>query len=650
MQEYKKIIGNVAAFFATIALGALSFAGMMVITSSLGWALVAFFLGAAVEGAVYQQNIFAAMKKLGDHEGVIRRAIAKRELENLRNNNTLYLANDFLQDYFKQKKYLHDLAENSENYNAADKAKAKKEMTLLTQRIEMMEDVFINAIMKKETEYPAGVTALMTSVTITKATIEQEIIKKQRYMNISIVVALGSGVAAGFVTLSSISTGLLALGLGIGTATAVGFPIAGFAALGYAFVAYHTLTDMIKDEIFIKWSKRIKQFWHTPKQERHASYYLGAVGVVLLLGLAILATIATAGTWWYLAKNGANLIQPLAGLAGSVLSITAWALSIVPGICFSFVNALKSANKIPSLLRNTFNDLSGRLKKTWSEENFFQFINPFRLINKTINAAIFVGHLISIGLTSDQVPWFHPIQTIIINGFMEGAGDLHFVTDDHHTHEAKKTSHGHEGHTCSGDHAHDHVHLNSSTDAHKSHGSHHHAHDEDDHHHQHGDFITKKVNALFNYLALGWDALGGWVGSFGANKQTASVRVSENSTHHTSSTSWAWADSKEKFFPSSGVLPEIVKTSEEWQKFENKTVVPSSVGMTMYAKLLNTHDGDTNNSTAPRGAEEKIRIAAPVETSQSKNRSGLFDSEFFESVPVSTGFSDPLSQPKPLTA
>lgn len=579
-KQAKNIIGIVATVGATLALGALSFAGMLVITSSLGWAALAFLLAVTIEGAVYRQNIFEAMKKLGNQKEVIEQAIADRELEKLKEHNK---ENEFIRDYFNEKKYLHDLEENLEKYSYKDKETAITEIIRVRARLNRMKALLITsirtvddanaeintattgirlairALVKPQVINPANPlpatpenkkkAGLNQPEIIKKDALDLEVKRKNRNMKISIFVAAGSGIAAGLVTLSTIQTCFLALGLGLGTATLIGAPIIGFAALGYALLMYRTISDMIQNDTLKKWAHQIHDFSHTKadaiSKTEKAIFYLKIAGIVSLVALAVCATIATAGTWWYLARDGAEALKFLPKLGGAIISIAAWSLMIVPNLLFNLVNGLKSAKLLPSIVLNFCENSATDLKKAWKDENPIQFINPFRILSKITKALLFIGHVVSTGITSDQIPWLHPLLTTAVNSGQEAINDAHYIAKhpDHAPHEeaAPLLAINHQRSDMEQQEEKKHKKpVNQTSDIHHSHD---HAHDHEDHQHTHGDFVLKEISTLFNYLSASWN----WISS-----------------------SQSWQDSKVKFFEKE-VLPKAPALSENLTRYDTST-------------------------------------------------------------------------------
>jgi len=511
---------------SALSLGVLSFSGMLLLSSSAPIAFVAFFLAAAIEGTVYRQNISQALKNLNDQEEAITLTIAKREL----NKAKLFTNNIFIKDYLDQKKYLHRLEESKNKVSSGNRKIANQEIEIVNRRLKDMQHAFLKGLRKESIQSLNGLPALLNLLDNyqfeSKEDIAKEISKKKKYMRLSLFIALGSGLCAGLVTIASLATFFSTIGLVGGLALATGIPIVGFAAVGYMLIMYHTLADMIQNETVKKWINKLQTIIHTPKQERNAHYYLALTGLVLLSALSIFATLTTAGTWWYLAKAGAQLIKFLPKIAASTISIATWTFTLVPILLFNFVNALESLGKIPGLIHHALHGNAHELKGTWKNENVLQFINPFRILHKLINSIFFAGHLVSIAVTSDRVPWLNPIATTVANTAMEGLTDLHYMMDEEHVHD-----HPHP-------HQHNQIHDKSKKPIVDI--------DDPEHEHNHnGIFILSEIHIIFNYLTAVWD----WV-------------TSKNS----------WKASKLKVFPEE-TLPVAPRLSESWLRYETESLI-----------------------------------------------------------------------------
>jgi hypothetical protein len=401
------------AVFSAISLGALSFIGMYLITASWPWAVIAFFLASVIEGEIFKQVIFQAMNSLFVKGPIaeLEKAIAQRELINTNPEYSL-------------------LKENK------DKAGMKKK-----------EDGFIrHALHSTKQRFSA---------------LRTEIRRKTRALYINGVFAVGSGISSGLATLYAANTGLLTLGVASSLALTSAATIATLSAIGYTFMMYKSVADMIQNDTLHKWLAITQTFFarqnitHTQKESPIAYIrrcFFPALGVSTIVALSTFATIATAGTWWIGAKKGALLIPGISERMANVLRTSSVAMMTPTALSFNTDNSLKSAIEVAHY--NTEN-ISKSLRKHYlsplQNKNFWQSLNPFYWMDKTgqivIQAGVFIGHLISVGLTSDGLQGVPPEVSTAAGTLMEGLTDWHFLFefghDDHHHHEEEEQAHGH---------------------------------------------------------------------------------------------------------------------------------------------------------------------------------------------------------------
>ncbi len=101
-------------------------------------------------------------------------------------------------------------------------------------------------------------------------------------------------------------------------------------------------------------------------------------------------------------------------------------------------------------------NIRSKLTNIKDQETWAQFFNPFRIIAKLIisplQSLVFLGHLISIGLTTDRFINAPPPLVAGVCAISEGLQDLSFLTgesDDHqhvhneHSHHAEDDGHDH---------------------------------------------------------------------------------------------------------------------------------------------------------------------------------------------------------------
>jgi len=467
MSKIKKIVSSSLALITTCSLGMLSLGTMFFISASLPFSIVAFFLAVAIEGAVYNDNIHWGIKRFGNQKYYLKLAFATRKLNELKKSNA-FKNNIFLQDYFNQKKYLHLL----EKIHHDDVAKAELQRVKL--RLERMELLFLGYIENPSTYSEDIIEEIIPlAATINKKIYNKEINDKNTVMNWSILLSAIAGTCAGLVSLASFQASFLTIGLLVSFTILA--PFVSFVAIGYSLILYRTITDMIQNETLKGWYIDLKNF--LKQKNKDYLFYLKLAGISIIILVAIAATIMMAGTWWYLAKMGAKLIPYFPTIAANIVIAITWVCSLIPNFLFNIVNAFKSAEKIPHIIIQFFQNLITDISTTWKNENIFQFINPFRIVNKIFKALIFIGHLISIAVTADRCPMVSPKISTGITLANETLNDLSYIVHD----DASDEEEGHE--------------------------------------HHHGDFLLSTIGALFNGCSIIWDWLTSGCNSWQKSKE-----------------------------------------------------------------------------------------------------------------------------------
>lgn len=394
--NFRTAAGYFLAFWSAASLGALSFIGMFIITASWPWALLSFFLASVIEGEIYKQSILQAIDSLtyGPILG-IKTMIAKRQLKD-------------------DPKYLQ----------AVNKLERKK---------------FIEASIKDIDNDPV---------------LAGEVTRKTVVLYISGLLAIGAGISSGLATLSAATTGLLTLGATAGAALASGAVIAILSSIGYTLMMYKSVADMVQNDTLHHWYEEIGKFFHKDSTENYLTYLartsLATLGVLTVSALATFATIATAGTWWYAAKNGALLISGISEAAASIIRTITVIAMWIPNFIFNVAQALESVRQVAN---SSIDDALYKLDKHYLQplenKNLAQWVNPFYWIGKTadilINGVVFIGHLISVGLTSDGLRGIPPLITTAAGTIIEFLTDWHFIfgSEDNHKHHHHHHHHQH---------------------------------------------------------------------------------------------------------------------------------------------------------------------------------------------------------------
>lgn len=442
--------------------GFLSFTGMLVLYNSVHLAIASFFLAGGIEGEVYAQNINSSLLKIftGDYWDEV---ILEQTLDKLIENSSNLEDSLFLNDFFKQRNLVHEMEED-ERTTAEDLEKAQKHLAAMRLYFKNYIHQTDNEAESQNSENQPFHTELNGALKnlgfadnrAAREAIRAQIASKKFYSRLSWALIIGAGISCFFVGLAVAESSLSVL------ATYFGFAITGAAlttsifslaivgAMGYMFLIHNTITDMLKNETLQEWGHKISDFFsrksdeHNEQPESIAAYLArvltGSIFVSLIVGLGIFATVATAGTWWYAAKEGAKLLPLFEKIASALASISV-VLMATTTLVFNVVNSLRS---LKELLKISLSQNYELAKKTFEKyaklENFLQLINPFRLIATLISApfklAVFVGHLFSMGVMADNLEGVHPLVTAFIVTVNEACQDGHyFLPEDEDSHD-----------------------------------------------------------------------------------------------------------------------------------------------------------------------------------------------------------------------
>lgn len=428
-----EFFASIIAGMSLLALGILSFAALYAILPILPIAIIAFFLGTFIDESNYLQSIIKALQSFSFHFDALhlRRGIVHRylkmllELDNIEN---MFLAT-----------YKETLVSSNNN------------------RLKLMESFFLERLMPRPTQSTTTVMERSVDSLISHIHVKHPVLIKQLHaelkqrpilFRLSYIFSLISGMCMGLVAFSAYKTGLLTLGIlnvipgGILITLCIG------AAIGYTCIMYQSIADLLmNDHIKIYWKKFINLYSRKP-QESIVSWLGKCVSIsfagLTLAGLAIFATAATAGTWWYLAKDGLVALTKLVNIAASWISRTATVMLAIPTFILNVVNPLPTAEKISysiqnGILRDNWHNLKTNVRKTWNIEvktcdnvgcifGLLRFINPFRVLSVALKKLFFIGHLICIGAITG-IPNAGNIANTAIGGIQEGLLD---EIDDNH--------------------------------------------------------------------------------------------------------------------------------------------------------------------------------------------------------------------------
>jgi hypothetical protein len=219
--------------------------------------------------------------------------------------------------------------------------------------------------------------------------------------------------------------------------------------ISYGLLTYNALYNFTVKNKFQKTWAQIKQNFLQKK-------FLSGVMTGFFLLLTIGLTICTAGTWLTIARQGRSAINFLNSLPFFIMGILQPVFTGIASLAFNFLNIIKSINLIERTFteenfNKTFNAKKTKFLSFFKNNNWKQIINPLNIIVFCLKQPLiilgFIGHLVSIAMTSDRVPGIAPIYSAVLGFINEFVEDLHFFfndKDDDHDHKHEKCHHNHE--------------------------------------------------------------------------------------------------------------------------------------------------------------------------------------------------------------
>lgn len=463
-------------FGATALVAILSFSGMFFLSSNIAISLGSCILAVLLEGEVYKQNILKGMGMLLHIGTYIRRNNYVKTLKKLSHDESKRNDSPLLADYYALLQYQSEL-QHAHKLNKNQKAELEKTENSIAE----IEELFIRYLQGELDESYPDTENLIGSIFTSdheKIQLQNELdnkIKREKTLLwLTMPVTFVGGALAVLVTASELSATFLTFGLTLTPVllAAAVWPIAIVAAVGFMIMIYKTFVDIIHNQVLQKRWKSFKKLFSEEKSTVSKVMYV--VGICFLTALALVATIATAGTWWSAAKSGLALLPFLKNMANTlktVLISIGMSLLGIAMFAFDYVNNLESfqilttklsRDNVPLDERDALEQMSPIKKmftifrynfqhavNEWIKKPWGIMLNPFAWINliigTTFRAALFVGHCISIGVTSDRLGDLNAAIPATIASLQEVTTDLpyqpktekhghHHLHDDHHDH------------------------------------------------------------------------------------------------------------------------------------------------------------------------------------------------------------------------
>lgn len=439
---------------ASLTLGLLSFSGMFALWPIVPLAGAAFFLATVYEGEIFFQNIKSALNKLLN-PNYLRRVLSSHFLlEHFPKDTAEANCPQFFRDYQAQLIRLNDLKKAcKENRRSTQLKKLKKQAQKALGVMDkwFSEQAIPNSDHEIKTPYQKAVADWLQENA--KGDALQASYQKQwlQYQVIK-VFSLLSGVFMGLGTTYLLSEAVLTIPFlsTLAASATFGLPmmvVAGVltvsAGLAYAMISYNSISNMFHNNIMQKWHDLIKESYAEGFSFKNS---IKALGIVLLLFMAALLTICSAGTWWTVVKNSKPLFNWISRLPFVVMAVINPVIIGLSSTAFNLTNSYEtyceiaeSAEREQHQKESLWQRIKTFVSKLTENENWMQFFNPCRwlitLFITPIHKILFLGHLVSIGVTTDRVPKVPSSVTAVLGIVAEGFEDYHYFMHTEHHHE-----------------------------------------------------------------------------------------------------------------------------------------------------------------------------------------------------------------------
>lgn len=421
---------------ASLTLGFLSFTGAMALWPVMGVGLSFFVLSVVYEGEIYLQNIKGALNKLFKHN-YIRRQIAKEFLLNHFPEEISDADPEFLRDYAELLQQEQELKKGP--LNAYKRKKIKEIRKSLKQAEIFFSDILLPTADQQNTSKFAYISALQKWMDEHEAEKYQTWFEKRKlYYRISFLFSALSGLLMGFGTIYLLISGLLSIAF----FAAMPLPLLGgiialgalFSGLSYVFLTYNSLTDMINNDTLNKWYRLLREDLTQNFGIRSVFMAVTAIGVT---ALSLVLTVCTAGTWWTIVKETPQVFNWMKRIPSLITGVVMPFFLGLSALVFNIENGAETLDNLNDVLKNSkggfrdfFKEIIHTIKHVWKNETLLQVFNPFRFILKItytpLRILLFLGHLLSIAVTSDRVPGMPEILSAILGFLQEGFTDVNY--------------------------------------------------------------------------------------------------------------------------------------------------------------------------------------------------------------------------------
>lgn len=420
---------------ASLILGLLSFSGMYALMPLLSLAFATFFLSVAYEGEIYLQNLKGALAKLFK-PNYLENHLAKEYLLNHLPDN---LDKDDCPQFFKDyKAQLHLLAEFDDKELNKESKRKKKQIAKTLKDMEhwFAKQLFAEDKNKALTPYAQELQQWLAEHG--QKEWQEKLEKRSFSFNhvkvFSTLSAFFMGLGSTYLMVEAFAAIPLLAAIPFGVLPLIILPLAVIAGAAYGLLTYNSITNLINNNTVVKWFNKLKADLQQGWTARNV--FMAATAAFLAL-LAVGLTICTAGTWWTIASNARPLFEWMRKMPSFIMGIINPIITGISAIAFNIQNSAESLEMVDEALRSdktpwrrAYEYLVDAWKNIRATENWLQIANPFRLLLKLtitpLRIMLFLGHLVSIALTSDRMPGLPQIIAALIAIISEGFEDAHY--------------------------------------------------------------------------------------------------------------------------------------------------------------------------------------------------------------------------------
>ena len=432
---------------ASLILGFLSFGGMFALLPVLPLAFATFALSVAYEGEIYLQNIKGALNKLFKRNYLKNHLAKEYLLEKFPEDKYLEDPNcpQFLKDYVEQLKLLNafdvqldaqSTVQKKQFQLNKDSKKRKKqiEKTLADMEKWFAQQLFSASKNDEESPYTQALKEWLKQPEQEQSIWQKRLAKRQSTFNVakgfSALAALFMGIGSTYLIVEAFTVIPAIAAISFTLWPVMILPMAIIAGIAYGLLTYNAITDLINNEtiknLYIKFVTNVKK-----------GQLLMPIATAFLLVIATALTLCTAGTWWTVVSNARPLFSWMGKMPSFIMGVINPIITGISTLIFNSENIAESLEMIEEATEsktNIFHRMGQAIKEGFAHikatENWLQILNPFRLLLKLtvtpLKIIFFLGHLVSIAMTSDRVPGVPKLLSLLVAIISEGFEDLHY--------------------------------------------------------------------------------------------------------------------------------------------------------------------------------------------------------------------------------